>query len=290
MQPPYMKGAADLLIGASLGLQKVEVRYIISHAFWRECRQFARESDSGEGTIAGERYCSRLSNLSAFTTFQVWGLHHYRSGPIRESNRHWRSNLSKRLTHLCRARTTGPVVRSLSLIDHTSKVSLTSHHCTIYPHHQSLLQAQYTKPNLTFNMASSIQHRALYINEVLKHICHVADNSTLATVARTCKVFQEPALEALWCHLPDFTPLVRCFPSEIWTVEGYELVCHTINYENMYSHPHITLQKFARPPFPHEWPLFLKYSKLVRSLGFDSGVRRISLQMHPNVLDNLCTF
>ncbi|TFK82127.1 hypothetical protein K466DRAFT_530844 [Polyporus arcularius HHB13444] len=118
-------------------------------------------------------------------------------------------------------------------------------------------------------MSSPVQHRALHIAEVLRHICGVADNRTLAILARTCRAFQEPAIQTLWRCLTDLIPLVKCFPPDAWMIEGNKM-------------------KFARLPLPHEWAVFLKYSKLIRSLGFNSGIVRHPIKLHGSVVDTLC--
>ena len=40
--------------------------------------------------------------------------------------------------------------------------------------------------------------------------------STLAVLARTCRLFSEPALDVLWSHLPSIGPLLRLFPEDKW--------------------------------------------------------------------------
>ncbi|RPD62558.1 hypothetical protein L226DRAFT_610917 [Lentinus tigrinus ALCF2SS1-7] len=116
-------------------------------------------------------------------------------------------------------------------------------------------------------MSSTIQHRTLHIAEIFRHICDVADNMTLAILARTCKAFQEPSLQALWRILPDFVPLVKCFPHDCWIIQNDEL-------------------RFARLPLPNEWIVFLKYAKLVKSLG--CRYHTSPLKLHAGVIDALC--
>ena len=74
-------------------------------------------------------------------------------------------------------------------------------------------------------------HHALHIEEILLNIfnyCHTFEyrswprgifpmqrcyaNVHLATLARTCRAFKEPALDMIWAELDDLTPLVRCLP------------------------------------------------------------------------------
>ncbi|KAI9567220.1 hypothetical protein HD554DRAFT_1008873 [Boletus coccyginus] len=68
-------------------------------------------------------------------------------------------------------------------------------------------------------------HHALHIEEILlsvfshcyadKSWCRYA-NANLAALARTCKMFKEPALDMIWAELYDLTPLVRCLPDASW--------------------------------------------------------------------------
>ena len=70
----------------------------------------------------------------------------------------------------------------------------------------------------------SVQLQALHIAEIASDICKHSSNTTLATLARTCKAFKDPALQELWRVLPNPIPLVQCFPPHVWTVEGDTLV------------------------------------------------------------------
>lgn len=52
--------------------------------------------------------------------------------------------------------------------------------------------------------------------------------SALNALARMCKVFQEPALNALWWRQGSLGNLVRCMPKDLWEVtDNGELVCLT---------------------------------------------------------------
>ena len=67
-------------------------------------------------------------------------------------------------------------------------------------------------------------HHCLYISEVLSGIFkfvsyddqlqqgHRVGKKTLVSLARTCHVFNSPALDALWHDLNSFGPLLRIFP------------------------------------------------------------------------------
>ncbi|KAF8552921.1 hypothetical protein OG21DRAFT_1324757 [Imleria badia] len=112
-------------------------------------------------------------------------------------------------------------------------------------------------------------HHAFYIQEILLNIfshCHVLRypwplyivngtserspyyaNVHLATLARTCRVFKEPALDMIWAELYDLTPLVRCLPETLWE-----------KLQGVYS-----LKKRLEQT---EWDIVLSYAHRVRAL------------------------
>ncbi|KAF9001500.1 hypothetical protein BDQ17DRAFT_1358311 [Cyathus striatus] len=54
------------------------------------------------------------------------------------------------------------------------------------------------------------------IPEILRLICEEIDSkSTLASLARTCKAFEHPALDVLWSTLVEFYPLAKCLPAHL---------------------------------------------------------------------------
>lgn len=67
-------------------------------------------------------------------------------------------------------------------------------------------------------------HATPLITDVLERICELADPEPLSVMARTARVLHEPAIHALWHELPGLIPLLRCFPTDSWTIEGDELV------------------------------------------------------------------
>lgn len=54
------------------------------------------------------------------------------------------------------------------------------------------------------------------------HLRKDRDTQTLASLARTAKIFLEPALDALWSRIPGITPLLRLLPSDLWEI--YQVV------------------------------------------------------------------
>ena len=67
-------------------------------------------------------------------------------------------------------------------------------------------------------------HRALLIPEILHAVCAYATDATLVSLARSCKVFHEVAIQVLWDELRDLSPLIKCLPEDAWTVDQEHVV------------------------------------------------------------------
>ena len=72
-------------------------------------------------------------------------------------------------------------------------------------------------------------HRCLAIDDIYFVILHhlrededVSDEeaATLAALARTCKTFQEPALDRLWCSMRALEPFMKCLDASKWSPDG----------------------------------------------------------------------
>ncbi|KAF9013073.1 hypothetical protein BDQ17DRAFT_1404667, partial [Cyathus striatus] len=63
-----------------------------------------------------------------------------------------------------------------------------------------------------------------HIPEIIGLICEqlTSEEPTLASLARTSKMFEGPALDVLWADLVGFYPLVKCLPSNTWNEEERE--------------------------------------------------------------------
>ncbi|KAJ7168996.1 hypothetical protein C8R46DRAFT_1350448 [Mycena filopes] len=65
-------------------------------------------------------------------------------------------------------------------------------------------------------------HPALQIQEIRELICDIVQGSygsrrsSLAALARTSTLFQEPALNALWREMDSLIPLLLCLPQDVW--------------------------------------------------------------------------
>jgi hypothetical protein len=99
-------------------------------------------------------------------------------------------------------------------------------------------------------------HVCLSIPEILAIICskfapssdltgeHEHDLAALAVLARTSRIFYDPALNALWNGLGTIFPLLRCMPSDLWEekdVCGEIVLVSLVNITIAHSRPHFFL-------------------------------------------------
>ncbi|KAJ7115591.1 hypothetical protein C8R43DRAFT_1038551 [Mycena crocata] len=73
----------------------------------------------------------------------------------------------------------------------------------------------------------------------------------LAALARTCKTFQEPALDALWSFQGDIIPALSCFPEDLWD--------RSVEPEKT------SFLGFRRPLVPTDWERPLVYWTRIRN-------------------------
>ncbi|OJA14604.1 hypothetical protein AZE42_07960 [Rhizopogon vesiculosus] len=121
-------------------------------------------------------------------------------------------------------------------------------------------------------------HACLKLEEILHEIFSQADYRSLTIFARTCRLFYEPALNAIYSDLPGIEPLIKRLPQDLWSANSGGLV-------------------IRRPLRIQDWEVFASYSRRVRSLRlrwFASDVqfyRALSSPPDPSFLmPNLRTF
>ena len=67
-------------------------------------------------------------------------------------------------------------------------------------------------------------HRTLRIPEIVDSVFSHLDPTPgkegreLAALARTCTMFHDIALDALWWHQESIINLIRCMPTELWEI------------------------------------------------------------------------
>ncbi|KAJ6608518.1 hypothetical protein B0H10DRAFT_525549 [Mycena sp. CBHHK59/15] len=106
-------------------------------------------------------------------------------------------------------------------------------------------------------------HRALEVLEIVELICAQIGSEDLeplsktashdlAVLARTCTIFQNPALNMLWRTQVSILNLMRCMPDDLWE-------------QNLVG-VRVPDMRLLRPIMPSDWQRPLFYSKRVRSL------------------------
>ncbi|KAG2123465.1 hypothetical protein DEU56DRAFT_48387 [Suillus clintonianus] len=90
-------------------------------------------------------------------------------------------------------------------------------------------------------------HPCLHLEEILQEIFKSADYRSLTILARTCRLFYEPALNDIYSDLPGLQPLIERLPRDLWSTRSGTLV--------------------VRGPLrPEDWEIFASYSRRVRSI------------------------
>lgn len=112
-------------------------------------------------------------------------------------------------------------------------------------------------------------HSCLYITEILSIIFTALHRSHLPVVARICRAWEKPALDALWKLMDDLLPLIDLFPQDSRTL-SLPRVCTP-----HFCGTRLTIQQcFTRPLVPNDFQRFnyyasrvhVRYSTLLRGL------------------------
>ncbi|KAG9309966.1 hypothetical protein JVU11DRAFT_9999 [Chiua virens] len=101
-------------------------------------------------------------------------------------------------------------------------------------------------------------HRCLSIVEVQRAIFREVQtgpfgNATLARLARTCRIFQNAALDILWETLPSIRYLIQCLPPDLWKISIIDGYRHEI--------------RFQRPMSSTDWEIFFRFSSRIRTIS-----------------------
>ena len=74
----------------------------------------------------------------------------------------------------------------------------------------------------------SKMHPCLNVDEILslfaRELVASEAKATAAALARCCRSFEEPVLDALWEAQERLTPLLKCIPRDVWEEEDGEFV------------------------------------------------------------------
>lgn len=86
----------------------------------------------------------------------------------------------------------------------------------------------------TLSVDILLMHRCLWISEIVVNIAEevLQDEEweiptswdTLAKLARTCRMFSEPSLSALWRVQSSLIPLLRTMPDDLWKMDDNKII------------------------------------------------------------------
>jgi len=101
-------------------------------------------------------------------------------------------------------------------------------------------------------------HPLLLVQELIESIFQqVDDRSALSRLARACRVFKEPALDALYANPLSLSDLLRCLPHELW-----HFVHRTIQSARVLT--------FSRGMTPEDWETLRSFSRRVKTIAVDA--------------------
>ncbi|KAG2131838.1 hypothetical protein BD769DRAFT_1355011 [Suillus cothurnatus] len=90
-------------------------------------------------------------------------------------------------------------------------------------------------------------HPALQNFDIICTICLYVHHRSLSALASTCRIFERPALDVLWRNLQSVEPLVKCLPSDLFTIESGRMA-------------------LLKPLDTRIWGIFYKYTSRVHSI------------------------
>ncbi|KAH9944746.1 hypothetical protein B0H21DRAFT_451518 [Amylocystis lapponica] len=102
-------------------------------------------------------------------------------------------------------------------------------------------------------------HRCLQILEIITAVLGFIEyeggeyHPHLASIARTCRAFQEPALDRLWYYQFNLYNLVKCMPSDAWGIKHISSFVGDVLF-------------FKRTLRVDDWTQFRAYTKRIRCL------------------------
>ncbi|KAJ6468535.1 hypothetical protein C8R47DRAFT_1223334 [Mycena vitilis] len=106
-------------------------------------------------------------------------------------------------------------------------------------------------------------HRTWEIPEVVGlvfgHFNADKDAKDLATLARTCRTFQDPALDVLWYHQNTLMNVLLCLPAGLWARKSLEVSDRVLMNLSL-----------SRNIVPSDWDLARNYARRVKSLHLDN--------------------
>lgn len=116
-------------------------------------------------------------------------------------------------------------------------------------------------------------HPCLNVDEIFRLFAHELVSSeakaTAVALACCCKSFEEPVLDALWERQDRLTPLLKCFPRDVWR-EEYDRFVSLAAAFILLALNCLVRKAFKRVPTKAEWAHSQKYARRMRELKVDT--------------------
>jgi len=118
-------------------------------------------------------------------------------------------------------------------------------------------------------------HPCLIVDEILRLLaCELVASRARATavaLASCCRSFEDLVLDALWETQTQLTPLLKCFPQDVWKEEDGSFVSQLMSFIFCVRN-HLIRKCFKRIPTKGEWTDFRKHARRMRKLAlYTSG-------------------
>ena len=117
-------------------------------------------------------------------------------------------------------------------------------------------------------------HPCLCVDEILRLLaCELVaskEKAVAVALACCCKGFEEPVLDALWETQDRLTPLLKCFPPDIWKEEDGRFVSSLTAFPFPVLNYSIR-KSFKRIPTKAEWAHSRKHARRMRKLKVDTS-------------------
>lgn len=93
---------------------------------------------------------------------------------------------------------------------------------------------------------------------------------TAVAFASCCRSFEDPVMDTLWEAQDRLTPLLKCFPQDVWKEEGGRFVSQPMPLLSS-ARDRLIWKSFKRVPTKREWADFRKHARRMRELTVDTS-------------------
>jgi len=117
-------------------------------------------------------------------------------------------------------------------------------------------------------------HRCLSVDEILGLLaCEL-----VASGAKAAAAAEDPLLDALWETQNRLTPLLDCFPQDVWDEGSESFVSHSV--VDIFSALTVLIGKsFKRIPTRAEWTAFRRYARRIQTPIVDTSEDPVASDM-----------